>query len=208
MRHRVREIERNIEDLKVMQREVGREANEEEIMCVLALRDERDALQQELVNTLEKDEVDYFVNTAPILFNYYDIVEKGKDEQASTSMNNNILKFFVASSKEPEEEIVHEPCQVDRASLLEKYMCLTDDNYVKNVEGEPKERCLHCGSMDRNIMMNEGFILCNGCHNMEYILIDHERPSYKEVPREVTYFSYKRINHLNEFCRVCAAVAA
>ena len=31
------------------------------------------------------------------------------------------------------------------------------------------------------------------------ILIDSDKPSYKEPPKEVQYYSYKRINHFNEW---------
>jgi hypothetical protein len=29
--------------------------------------------------------------------------------------------------------------------------------------------------------------------------VDHEKPSYKDPPKEISYFAYKRINHLNEW---------
>ena len=29
--------------------------------------------------------------------------------------------------------------------------------------------------------------------------LDSDKPSYKDPPREITYFSYKRINHFNEW---------
>jgi hypothetical protein len=34
---------------------------------------------------------------------------------------------------------------------------------------------------------------------MAYMIVDHDKPSYKDPPKEITYFSYKRINHLNEW---------
>ena len=37
-------------------------------------------------------------------------------------------------------------------------------------------------------------------HNEETtIIIDSDKPSYKDPPREVSYFAYKRINHFNEW---------
>ena len=32
------------------------------------------------------------------------------------------------------------------------------------------------------------------CGNASFIIIDSERPSYKEPPSEISYFAYKRIN--------------
>ena len=40
-----------------------------------------------------------------------------------------------------------------------------------------------------------GCMICPGCGNEEKILVDCDTPSYKEPPRELTYFAYKKINH-------------
>ena len=37
------------------------------------------------------------------------------------------------------------------------------------------------------------------CGEQNFILIDSDKPSYKDPPREVSYFAYKRINHFNEW---------
>ena len=59
--------------------------------------------------------------------------------------------------------------------------------------------CGHCGSIERTVQLHDGYVFCNHCFTMEYILIDHEKPSYKDPPKEVAYFAYKRINHFNEW---------
>ena len=35
--------------------------------------------------------------------------------------------------------------------------------------------------------------------NKNTIIIDSDKPSYKDPPREISYFAYKRINHFNEW---------
>lgn len=98
----------------------------------------------------------------------------------------------------------------DRASLLEKYMCRTTTSYVKNasilqstatskLDELTLNMCSYCGCADRTVVMNDGFVMCNVCATVEYVIVDHERPSYKEPPKEISYFAYKRINHLNEW---------
>ena len=42
-------------------------------------------------------------------------------------------------------------------------------------------------------------MVCPNCGCEEKILIDCDTPSYKEPPRELTYFAYKKINHANEW---------
>jgi hypothetical protein len=49
------------------------------------------------------------------------------------------------------------------------------------------------------MFFNETFLDCSECGYREYILIDSEKPSYKDPPREMSYYAYKKINHLNEW---------
>ena len=46
---------------------------------------------------------------------------------------------------------------------------------------------------------NEAIFTCVECGYQEFILIDSDKPSYKDPPREASYFAYKRINHFNEW---------
>ena len=145
------------------------------------------------------NEVDYFTNTSDILFKYYDIVEKGdqKDEIFDKKMvvGNTILKYLINPERHDDDL---KSLNDDKATLLEKYMNYTEYNYIKNIETDQKDKCNCCESSNRNILINDGLIYCNECHNVEYIIIDHDRPSYKDPPKEISYFAYKRINHFNE----------
>ena len=42
-------------------------------------------------------------------------------------------------------------------------------------------------------------MICKKCGDISYIVIDSDKPSYKDPPKEVCYFAYKRINHFNEW---------
>jgi hypothetical protein len=46
---------------------------------------------------------------------------------------------------------------------------------------------------------NTGMLICPKCGIVEKIIINSDKPSYKDPPKEQTSFCYKRINHLNEF---------
>lgn len=48
-------------------------------------------------------------------------------------------------------------------------------------------------------MLQDGYVYCPTCQSMEYVLVDHDKPSYKDPPKEIAYFAYKRINHFNEW---------
>ena len=42
-------------------------------------------------------------------------------------------------------------------------------------------------------------LVCENCGYTEDIIINSEKTSYKDPPREASYFAYKRINHFNEW---------
>jgi uncharacterized Zn finger protein (UPF0148 family) len=59
--------------------------------------------------------------------------------------------------------------------------------------------CPHCGSAGRSLVANEGYLVCPECDAVEFVMIESERPSYREAPREISYFCYKRQNHFQEW---------
>lgn len=193
------------------------------------LQKEADLLRKQIEDLDDnEEEVDYLVNTAPILFKYYDIIEKGSGDDSSIVnapkiTENSVLKWLMkdqsSSSRDDNTDATRQqqdntndticksqqttPSSVainkeDRATLLERYMSFTDGNFVKPLDTTVSEKCRFCGSTNQYVHMNDGFICCNECSSIEYVIVDHDRPSYKDPPREVSYFAYKRINHFNE----------
>ncbi len=188
------------------------ELNEKDINRIIELKDLIMSFEKQLQMLENTDEVDYLINTGDILFQYYEIVDKGSSHEESlivkkTINENSILKYLLkptdsppSSSSQPEENISMKT--KDKASLLEKYMEFTEQNYVKSSVCDKcpnSDKCNYCDSLNRNIMLNDGLIYCNDCCTVEYIIIDHDRPSYKDPPKEISYFAYKRINHFNEW---------
>lgn len=181
-----------IEELTKLKKTVG--LSDIEFDTYMTLLDKRDDIQKEIDIIVEQmNEVDYYVNTAPILFKYYDILEKGANDDDNVNKidvgENSILKFFIKNSNDEEEKKDNKD---DRASLLEKYLELTDDNYVVKIQTDIKECCKYCSSSNIYMLPNDGINYCNDCCSIEHITIDHDKPSFKEAPLEVSYFCYKR----------------
>jgi hypothetical protein len=196
---------------------------------------------------VESDEVQYFTDTAGILFRYYSLIDaestatnetpnvKDKNSQQQQpkaasrkaqesppeKKQNSILKYFgmpekavatttttknVVTKKHnavgviEEEEVEEEEEVQQRGSLLDHFMECTNRGHVKkHLVGDPNLVCHHCNSEDRTMMSNDGYVLCNACHMIEYVVVDHEKPSYKDPPKEISYYAYKRLNHFNEW---------
>ncbi len=108
---------------------------------------------------------------------------KKKKEKEQTNVNN-----FLKDSKQSKEKM-YESYSIrigDEQLLIDQQ----DDGTI--------EHCFLCG-VERKLFMSDGKMICPNCGDEKFILIDSDKPSYKEPPRELSYFAYKRINHLNEW---------
>lgn len=89
-----------------------------------------------------------------------------------------------------------------RDKALETYLSALDPNNVHHdaaILSTLEEGFGSCPVCDTEMLFNETFLDCAECGYREYILIDSEKPSYKDPPREMSYYAYKKINHLNEW---------
>jgi uncharacterized Zn finger protein (UPF0148 family) len=86
--------------------------------------------------------------------------------------------------------------------IYDKYMKLIDKNYIStinnNKDNDIFDTCNQC-SVEMLLNNNTGQLTCPKCGYIENIIVDSDKPSFKEPPKEMTSFCYKRINHLNEF---------
>lgn len=179
----------------------GFEVPEHVLEQYLSYSDERKNIEKELLSIENStDEVDYYVNTSPLLFQYYDLLEKGINESMTNNVTEvkekSILKYFVSTEESEEKKQNNNIASDDKATLLDKYLSYTDSNYIKNTVSEHKDECHSCGSSNRNLMVNDGMIFCNDCHTIEYIIVDHERPSYRDPPKfQSTLWASKSLIH-------------
>ena len=156
---------------------------------------------------------DYFLKTGDILFDYYDLQERiASGEIIDAPKNNkakpgNILSVLTEAAIKDgtmEAEVpvtkTHGSTTHGREALLEQYLQIVDPNYMKKAQSEIDETtgdCKNCGE-EMIFSSNEAVYNCPECGNQEFILMDSDRPSYKDPPRETSYYAYKRINHFNE----------
>ncbi len=85
-------------------------------------------------------------------------------------------------------------------TLLEKYLQKINPAYMKKTSNALEDElgtCPECGK-EMIFAVNDSMLYCSACNYSEFILIDSDRPSYKDPPCESSYYAYKRINHFNE----------
>jgi hypothetical protein len=105
----------------------------------------------------------------------------------------------VAAGNDGKGKKKKEAAPVSRDMLLEKYLLKINPEYNKKVSevDDMSGECQECGA-DMMFSQTEAMLYCPHCGMTEFLLIDSDRPSYKDPPRESSYYAYKRINHFNE----------
>jgi hypothetical protein len=94
--------------------------------------------------------------------------------------------------------LIKKKFQVNRADLYDEYLSLTDPHYIKASEhNQDEDFCSTCCEY-RELIASEAIYVCPGCGDEVTIVMESEKPSYKDPPRENMYFAYKRINHFKE----------
>jgi hypothetical protein len=103
-------------------------------------------------------------------------------------------------NKKDREEFITK--KVTKDKLYQQYMSKVQENFIEyyssDEEYEEIDICVEC---DTEMLLNQntGILVCGNCGIQEQVIIDSDKPSYKDPPKEITSFCYKRINHLNEF---------
>lgn len=155
--------------------------------------------------------MDYFLRTGDILYNYYDIqdqIQQGTKTSNSTKAKpGSILAILEEVAQREGQEtrntVVIPQAQkgLQRNQLLNDYLQLEDPAMARNTVEEYDDlwtTCEVCGN-EMIMCLNEANLTCSKCGQQEFILVDSDKPSYKDPPREVCYYAYKKINHFNEW---------
>ena len=160
---------------------------------ILDLKDKIISIEQYLSSINKNEDINYLLDTGHILFNYYDTLEH-KD----TKFINNIKK--PKNNSKPVSEYFNiniEDMSVSKAQLYDTYLKKINNNF-KNMCNINIDICSKCNK-EKKLFLSEGKMICEICGDENKILIDSDKPSYKDPPREISYFAYKRINHFNEW---------
>jgi predicted nucleic acid-binding Zn-ribbon protein len=167
----------------------------------------------------DKHRLDYFLDVGEMLFQYYDAQESLAKGTVAANVpmrmpTNSVLSYFTEETPmelpSPKTKTNTKASDIDsveglnRDKMLEKYLAVVEPSAIKGgiMPGSGIEpgwgSCPAC-DVEMTFFQNEALLGCPRCGFEEFILIDSEKPSYKDPPREITYFAYKKINHFNEW---------
>ena len=184
----------------------------EQLETKFELKFQIDEIEKKIAHIEQQNNpIKYFVHTGHTLFQYYNKVNVVEQTQPifenKNPLSKSILEFFkpepvsngpfVPTLGITQESVVESKNVKTKTQMMDKYMSYVDSRYItdKNKEDDI-EVCNTCNTQ-KLFIHAEGIMVCQKCGIQDYVLIDCDKPSYKEPPKEIAYFAYKRINHFN-----------
>ena len=153
----------------------------------------------ETIRFLKQKKKDYFLDNSKYIFDYFE--NKKNISNVENSMNpecnkkTKILETFFKLNKDLPK------CATENKNnnIFQKYLSNIDESFIDiNSFVVPTDVCQGCHKGELIPMDDEGVLICNNCSQNFQYLIENEKPSYKEPPKEVCFYAYKKINHFKE----------
>jgi hypothetical protein len=182
---------------------------------ILDIKDKLKHVQQEIKARMEKKKK-YFLDNAKYIFEYFDNKKNIATEDSATTTATTtpqpstavavasekkkiLLDFFKINSETPTEFLKVSDAQKKSCSIVQKYLYNIDTNYIDmDTYIYPADICRNCNHGEMIPSEIDGNVVCDKCHYSVPFFLECEKPSYKEPPKEVCFYSYKRINHFKE----------
>jgi hypothetical protein len=149
---------------------------------------------------IKKDQ--YYLNNASLMTEYFkhkQEVSRNETQMVTNSKNAQIFKSFGIKIEPKQEQNTTNNSEHFKEKVINKYFYNTDQ-YCLNIDiyFKPNNICNYCNTGELVPMEDEGVIMCANCAATSPYFVENEKPSYKEPPKEVCYYAYKRINHYKE----------
>lgn len=153
------------------------------------------------IKELKSKKHNYFLDNSKFIFEYF---ENKKNISDTANNTNNIVstksqlvnQFFKIKQDDNANSKIDDN---KNKNIVQKYLSNIDESFLDmNSFVYPTDVCQYCFKGELIPLDDEGVLICSMCSiNVPY-LIENEKPSYKEPPKEVCFYAYKKINHFKE----------
>ena len=163
------------------------------------LKEKLEDIKAEL-KSLKRQKKDYLLQNSKYIFNYYE--EKQKISSGENNIDSNTINmFFKIKGTTTESSDINNDKYKSSKQIYQQYW--------KNVDGDiihlqeyviDSDNCLLCNQGELIPLEEEGVLICNNvnCGKFMIHIVDNQKPLNKEMPNEVSYTAYIRLNHFKE----------
>jgi len=157
----------------------------------------------ETVKKLKTKKVDYFLDNSRYIFEYFENKKNISSTEISSSSSTMDTKskilnsFFKIKNEDPNQNKAEN--ENKNRNIVQRYLSNIDETFLDmNAFVCSTDVCQYCFKGELIPLDDEGVLICNICSKNVPYLIENEKPSYKEPPKEVCFYAYKKINHFKE----------
>jgi len=171
--------------------------NEEKTLTIEQIMDYQDKLRDITaeIKTLKSKRVEYFLDNSKYIFDYFENKKDISIGNTVTNKNKKLESFFKINPTANNSNMI----ESKNNNIFQKYLSNIDETFLDiNSFLRPTDVCQSCYKGELIPMDDEGVLICNVCFKNVQYLIENEKPSYKEPPKEVCFYAYKKINHFKE----------
>jgi len=140
----------------------------------------------------------YLLDNSKYIFEYFENkknISTGTKNETITNKSKLVNNFFKIKEETKDTTII----QNNNNNIVLKYLTNVSDDFLDiNNFVYQTDICEICHKGELIPLEEEGILVCNVCSRNIPYLIENEKPSYKEPPKEVCFYAYKRINHFKE----------
>jgi hypothetical protein len=188
-----------IPELKLERAELKKQLEDENLTLEQRL-DINDRLLEikKTISEIKNKKKEYFLDNSKFIFDYF---ENKKNISNNTNVTNISAKNKIVNSffKIKEDTKNDNKDELIKNNIVQKYLSNIDDMFLDvNQFVYPTDICQYCRNGELIPLEDEGILICNACSRNIPYLVENEKPSYKEPPKEVCFYAYKRINHFKE----------
>ena len=195
----------NIPKLKKEKQEIEEKLlknDDEQTMTIEEILDYKDRINeinQEIKNIKIKKK-EYFLDNSKYIFDYFENKKNISNGEVVSKPKNKILDaFFKIDNSLSLSSITNTVVENKNNNIFQKYLTNIDDSFLDiNSFVRSSDICQSCYKGELIPLDDEGVLICNNCFKNVQYLIENEKPSYKEPPKEVCFYAYKKINHFKE----------
>ena len=142
------------------------------------------------INEIKKKNKHYYLNNNKYIFDYFENKKEISNNNNKTKLLNSFFKISSCEDDQPTNE---------SKDSVQKYLSNLDESFIDiNKFIVESDICQYCRKGELIPIDHEGIMVCNQCHKHIQYLVENEKPSYKEPPKEACFYAYKRINHFRE----------
>jgi len=147
-----------------------------------------DDIHSEIVQDMNENELStYYLDNGLLLDRYY----RDDNKLKNSDVNSGILSYFGKKVDEGSTEDTRE-------KIMTNYMSNINDTILNEKHIIKDDICDNCnGKLYLSDLTSE--LYCKTCGKSRYIMVVTDKVSYSDPQSEITYYTYKRINHFNEW---------